>query len=87
MAKQDMATKKDIEELAIMTETAIRTEVTMLREEIAEIRNEMLTKEEAKQFVTKHDLQDAVQDIKDEIRSALTNHEARITNLEARVKN
>lgn len=58
MAKKDAPTKQDIEELAVMTERAIRTEVSMLHEEIAKVRNKMVTKEEAKQFTTKHDLQD-----------------------------
>jgi len=68
-----------VDELAAATDGAIRKEAAMIREEMA-------TKEDLKDFATKHDLRDAVIDLKDEIHSVLENHEQRITKLEERVQ-
>lgn len=78
-------------ELAIITNNAIHKESEIMRSEMATkqdiqvIRGEMATKEDLKQYASKYDLQDAVTDIKDEIRPISANHEKRLTKLEERI--
>lgn len=83
MAKNDTATKHDIEELAAITERAIRSEVASLRDEMAtkEDLKRFATKEDLKQYATRDDLHDFKTDIFDYIDGAVERFEKSVTNM------